>query len=126
MSTSIDDVKEYDGKKERRVDGKPVVSADAHAAVLKHEAHDLNTRERLSAYFTIAAAAFGLISDGCQYHLHSALIAANRLHRPEQLDDHVQCKYLRDPDFPIYRRTLTSYLIPLGRLQEALSDRIHL
>jgi hypothetical protein len=26
------------------------------------------TKERISAYFTIAAAAFGLISDGCESH----------------------------------------------------------
>jgi hypothetical protein len=26
------------------------------------------TKERISAYFTIAAAAFGLISDGCELH----------------------------------------------------------
>jgi hypothetical protein len=29
------------------------------------------TKERISAYFTIAAAAFGLISDGCESHHES-------------------------------------------------------
>jgi len=45
---------------------KAVVSADAHAADLRTEAHTLTTKENLSVYFTIAAAAFGLISDGCK------------------------------------------------------------
>lgn len=45
----------------------PVVSAAAHANELKAEAQTLSPKERLSAYFTIAAAAFGLISDGCEY-----------------------------------------------------------
>ncbi|GJJ06255.1 hypothetical protein Clacol_000446 [Clathrus columnatus] len=53
------------------VDEKPKehVSAKVLAARLKQEAHTLNPRERLSAYFTIAAAAFGLISDGYQNNL---------------------------------------------------------
>ena len=42
----------------------PVISAGGHADELKAEVHP---KERLSAYFTIAAAAFGLISDGCEY-----------------------------------------------------------
>ena len=44
---------------------KAVVSVDT-AAKLKKEAHTLTSRESLSVYFTIAAAAFGLISDGCE------------------------------------------------------------
>ncbi|KAF8231998.1 MFS general substrate transporter [Tricholoma matsutake] len=48
---------------------KAVVSVDAHAAKLKEEAHTLTTRESISMYFTIAAAAFGLISDGYQNNL---------------------------------------------------------
>jgi hypothetical protein len=46
---------------------KAVVSADTHAVKLREEAHTLTARESLSAYFTIAAAAFGLISDGCEW-----------------------------------------------------------
>lgn len=42
------------------------ISAKVLGTRLKQEAHNLTSRERLSAYFTIAAAAFGLISDG--YH----------------------------------------------------------
>ncbi|KII93547.1 hypothetical protein PLICRDRAFT_396161 [Plicaturopsis crispa FD-325 SS-3] len=45
------------------------VTAEQHAEVLKEEAHTLTTRESMSAYFTIAAAAFGLISDGYQNNL---------------------------------------------------------
>lgn len=48
---------------------KAVVSVDAHAAKLKEEAHTLTTRESISMYFTIAAAAFGLISDGCKWQV---------------------------------------------------------
>jgi hypothetical protein len=44
----------------------PVVSAETHAADIRAEAHTLTAKETLSAYFTIAAAAFGLISDGCK------------------------------------------------------------
>lgn len=45
----------------------PKTSATHHAEVLKAKAHNLNDKEKLSAYFTIAAAAFGLISDGCEF-----------------------------------------------------------
>jgi hypothetical protein len=65
MSRSIESVKGTDQEKRNRVDDKPVVAANAHAAVFKQQAHQLNNKERLSAYFTIAAAAFGLVSDGC-------------------------------------------------------------
>lgn len=74
MSKPVDSVKGHDQEKERRFDSKPVVSASAHAAVLKQEAHQLNNKERLSAYFTIAAAAFGLVSDGCL----SSLVCSSR------------------------------------------------
>ena len=40
------------------------IPVGAHANELKGR---VNPKERLSAYFTIAAAAFGLISDGCEY-----------------------------------------------------------
>lgn len=33
--------------------------------------HTTTTKEKISAYFTIAAAAFGLISDGCESHHES-------------------------------------------------------
>jgi hypothetical protein len=35
---------------------------------LDKQASTTVTKERISAYFTIAAAAFGLISDGCESH----------------------------------------------------------
>ncbi|KAG1833912.1 major facilitator superfamily domain-containing protein [Suillus variegatus] len=45
------------------------VTAKAHEGEIKVAAHDLNRRESLSAYFTILAAGFGLISDGYQNNL---------------------------------------------------------
>jgi len=42
------------------------VTAKEHAAKIKREAHPMSQKEKLSAYFTIAAAALGLISDGCK------------------------------------------------------------
>ena len=42
----------------------PVISVGAHINEPQAKVHPM---ERLSAYFTIAAAAFGLISDGCEY-----------------------------------------------------------
>lgn len=45
------------------------VTAKAHEGEIKVSAHDLNRRESLSAYFTILAAGFGLISDGCRFWL---------------------------------------------------------
>ncbi|KAF7966433.1 hypothetical protein HWV62_38392 [Athelia sp. TMB] len=47
----------------------PRVSASKHARELQADAHEQTPKERLSAYFTIAAAAFGLISDGYQNNL---------------------------------------------------------
>jgi len=64
MSTQDSAPAKRDLKEE--IQEKAVVSADAHAADLRTEAHTLTTKENLSAYFTIAAAAFGLISDGCK------------------------------------------------------------
>jgi hypothetical protein len=40
----------------------PAVSAEDHA---RKEVRPMSNKEKLSAYFTIAAAALGLISDGC-------------------------------------------------------------
>jgi hypothetical protein len=42
------------------------VSAETHGNALRAEAHSMTKKEALSTYFTIAAAAFGLISDGCK------------------------------------------------------------
>lgn len=47
-------------------DQRAIISVKDHAAGLKAGAHTLTPREKLSVYFTIAAAAFGLISDGCK------------------------------------------------------------
>lgn len=47
-------------------DSPPTVTAEEHAAKLKREARPMSNKEKLSAYFTIAAAALGLISDGCK------------------------------------------------------------
>ncbi|EIN14188.1 MFS Git1p-like glycerophosphoinositol permease [Punctularia strigosozonata HHB-11173 SS5] len=49
--------------------GERIVSAEQHASELQQDAHVQTRRETLSAYFTIAAAAFGLISDGYQNNL---------------------------------------------------------
>lgn len=43
-----------------------LVSAEYQAEEITREAHNLTRKESMSAYFTIAAAAFGLISDGCE------------------------------------------------------------
>jgi hypothetical protein len=37
---------------------------------LGKQANIVTTKEKISAYFTIAAAAFGLISDGCKSESH--------------------------------------------------------
>ena len=42
------------------------VSVDERIEGLKSDSKAQTRKERLSAYFTIAAAAFGLISDGCE------------------------------------------------------------
>ncbi|KAF8588658.1 MFS Git1p-like glycerophosphoinositol permease [Ramaria rubella] len=62
----MSEVEGYNQEKESPVESKTVVSAKA---VLKQEARALSRKENLSAYFTIAAAAFGLISDGYQNNL---------------------------------------------------------
>lgn len=43
-----------------------MVSVDERVTSIKNDARPVDRREALSAYFTIAAAAFGLISDGCE------------------------------------------------------------
>ena len=61
-------------------DDKNVDQADSHVlpvpveeqtGKLKTDSRAVEPREKLSAYFTIAAAAFGLISDGCKAFLQS-------------------------------------------------------
>jgi hypothetical protein len=67
MSTEKDinsvDEKEPKAGDLRKATAKPY-EAEQEAA-----AHDLNKKESLSAYFTILAAGFGLISDGCRFWL---------------------------------------------------------
>ncbi|KAF9069150.1 MFS Git1p-like glycerophosphoinositol permease, partial [Rhodocollybia butyracea] len=53
-----------------RVPGSPpTMTAEDHATELKKEVRPMSNKEKLSAYFTIAAAALGLISDGYQNNL---------------------------------------------------------
>lgn len=71
MSESIEkDVGSVDEKVTKAGDN-PNVPAVTYAAKLTAEAHDLNRAESLSSYFTILAAGFGLISDGCRFCLLS-------------------------------------------------------
>ena len=44
----------------------PQVTVDERAQDLQIDSKAVTRKESLSAYFTIAAAAFGLISDGCE------------------------------------------------------------
>lgn len=46
------------------------ISVDAYETNLKATAHKLNEKESLSAWVTIIASGFGLISDGCKFLLH--------------------------------------------------------
>jgi hypothetical protein len=52
-----------------------------------------NSKERLSAYFTILAAAFGLISDGCKFMSVTAYRSnpADYLPRSKQSNDDGKC-----------------------------------
>jgi hypothetical protein len=43
------------------------ISLHAYETNLKATAHKLNERESLSAWLTILASGFGLISDGCNF-----------------------------------------------------------
>ncbi|KAF9229401.1 MFS Git1p-like glycerophosphoinositol permease [Gyrodon lividus] len=54
---------------EGQTTGPPNVSVKTHEANLKAAAHNLDKRESLSAWLTISAAGFGLISDGYQNNL---------------------------------------------------------
>jgi hypothetical protein len=57
----------YVDEKETKAGDNHKVPARTYAAELKAETHDLDKRESLSVYFTILAAGFGLISDGCRF-----------------------------------------------------------
>ena len=48
-----------------------VVPVEERMEGLKNDSQALSAKETLSAYFTIAAAAFGLISDGCKHSTYS-------------------------------------------------------
>lgn len=52
-------------------DGPRNISVDAYEANLKATAHKLNEKESLSAWLTIIASGFGLISDGCNFIFHA-------------------------------------------------------
>ena len=70
----------------------PHVSASKHARELQADAHEQTPKERLSAYFTIAAAAFGLISDGCECcYMYDDLrpLECSHFSRPKQSHDDV-------------------------------------
>lgn len=60
--------------------------------------HDLersnDPREELSPYFTIAAAGFGMISDGCMSLFCFSLLSrcSNHYLRPKPASHYVQCK----------------------------------
>ena len=75
----------------------------------------MSRKAALSAYMTIAAAAFGLISDGCtSSHLSYVLCATptpEGKHRPEQSFDHGQCQSL-SKNFPALVSAVTDYLTP--------------
>jgi hypothetical protein len=62
------DINSVDGKEPKAGDLRKV-TAETYEAELKAAAHGLNKKESLSAYFTILAAGFGLISDGCRFWL---------------------------------------------------------
>lgn len=47
------------------------ISVDAYETNLKATAHKLNEKESLSAWLTILASGFGLISDGCKFIFHA-------------------------------------------------------
>ena len=49
-------------------------TAAKRAVSMKNDTKAVDVRESLSAYFTIAAAAFGLISDGCKSAHNSKLV----------------------------------------------------
>ena len=68
-------------------------------APAKPQPEPASKKVALSAYMTIAAAAFGLISDGCMYSRYARIVSetADGVHfqppdRPEQSLDHGQCQ----------------------------------
>lgn len=54
-------------KEDKPTSGPRNLSANAYETDLKANAHKLNEKESLSAWLTILAAGFGLISDGCKF-----------------------------------------------------------
>ena len=69
---------------------------------LGKQANIVTTKEKISAYFTIAAAAFGLISDGCKSEPCPRVLAdiavcseltMQKRSRSEQPHDHDQCMW---------------------------------
>lgn len=65
-TSSAFSVKMVSDDKHTRNTGSHIVPAEEQIVKLKADSQAVEPRERLSAYFTIAAAAFGLISDGCK------------------------------------------------------------
>ncbi len=59
------DINVADGEKAQQA-GFHVETAEKRVDSMKNDTKAVDKRESLSAYFTIAAAAFGLISDGCK------------------------------------------------------------
>lgn len=62
----------------------PQISVEERIEGLRNDSKALTRKEKLSAYFTIAAAAFGLISDGCRFSATAHRIAASADRRPDQ------------------------------------------
>lgn len=76
-------------------DKKIVAVSDSPTPEVAELEAQLSTKERLSAYFTIAAAAFGLISDGCEYNRAELLFLYLNVRvycRSKQSHDYVQCQ----------------------------------
>jgi len=74
----------------------PVVAAAKDTEVqdikIKNSPQVMTSKERLSAYFTIAAAGFGMISDGCKYHINPVFSCAYLENfRSKQSYDHGKC-----------------------------------
>ncbi|KAH7931102.1 MFS general substrate transporter [Leucogyrophana mollusca] len=61
--------KDISSFEDAQTSGPRKVSADEHQVQLKEVAHNLSKKESVSAYFTILAAGFGLVSDGYQNNL---------------------------------------------------------
>jgi hypothetical protein len=75
---------------------------DADAVAIERDVYIQNPKERLSAYFTIAAAACGLISDGCLCNFSFICNVLMLFHRSEQFNDHVKCTYANSQSFTAF------------------------